>query len=160
MQQANCAIFTGIFLRTHNLVLNAAFQQRDSLRQVSFSNSFPFSRGYSAENFYQMYRFGANYHFPLLYPDWGFGSIIYFLRVRANVFYDYTKVLDFYTNGAKFNPEYKSYGAEIYLHDLPNGGTSFPLIFGIRYSRLLDPDFEGRGPNQWEFILPINLLSK
>jgi hypothetical protein len=146
------------FSFTHNLVLSAAFQQRDSLHEVSFSNSFPFSRGYSAENFYRMYRVGGNYHFPLLYPDWGLASVVYFLRVRANVFYDYTKVLDFYTNGAKFNPEYKSYGAEIYFDT--KWWNQLSVNFGIRYSRLLDPDFEGRGPNQWEFILPINLLSR
>jgi len=34
------------------------------------------------------------------------------------------------------------------------------ISFGIRYSRLLDPDFGGRGPNQWELILPLNLLSQ
>jgi hypothetical protein len=33
-----------------------------------------------------------NYHLPLLYPDWGFGNIVYFLRVRGNAFYDFTKV--------------------------------------------------------------------
>jgi hypothetical protein len=35
-----------------------------------------------------------------------------------------------------------------------------PVSFGIRYSHLLDPDYEGRSPNQWELILPLNLLSK
>ncbi len=143
---------------THNLVLGAAFQQRDSLQQVSFSNGFPFSRGYSAENFYRMYRFAGNYHFPLFYPDWGFGSIVYFLRVRANLYYDYTQVLDFFTNGQKFQPQYRSFGTEIYFDT--QWWNQLSINFGIRYSRLLDRDFEGRGPNQWEFILPINLLSK
>ena len=146
----------GIFL-TNNLVLSAAFQQRDSLDQVSFSNNFPFSRGYSAENFYRMYRFAGNYHFPLLYPDWGLGSVVYFLRIRANLYYDYTRALDFTINGARFQPEYRSYGTEIYFDT--KWWNQLPISFGIRYSRLIDPDFEGRGPNQWEFILPVNLLS-
>jgi hypothetical protein len=143
---------------THNIVLSAAFQQRDSLHQVSFSNSFPFSRGYSGENFYKMYLLAANYHFPLVYPDWGFGSIVYFLRIRANVYFDYTKVMDFFNTGEKFNPQYRSYGTEIFFDT--KWWNQLPISFGIRYSRLLDQDFEGRGPNQWEFILPINLLSK
>ncbi|HSZ86704.1 MAG TPA: hypothetical protein VK787_11790 [Puia sp.] len=147
----------GIFL-TNNLVLAAAFQQHDSLHQVSFSDNFPFSRGYSAENFYQLYRFSANYHFPLAYPDWGFGGIVYFLRVRANVFYDYTHALDFFSTGNKFLQQYRSFGTEIFFDT--KWWNELPVSFGIRYSHLLDPDVEGRGPNQWELILPINLLSK
>lgn len=143
---------------THSLVLSAAFQQRDSLNTVRFSNSFPFSRGYSGENFYRMYRLGANYHIPLAYPDWGFWNMVYFLRIRANLFYDYTKVLDFFSNGSKFQPQFRSYGTEIYFDT--KWWNQLPLSFGIRYSRLIDPDFEGRGPNQWEFILPLNLLSR
>ena len=146
------------FAITHSLVLSAAFQQKDSLQQVSFSNSFPFSRGYSGENFYRMYRLGGNYHFPLFYPDWGFASIVYIFRLRANVFFDYTKALDFYTNGAPFNAQYRSFGAEIYFDT--QWWNQLPVNFGFRYSRLIDHDFEGRGPNQWEFILPINLLGK
>jgi hypothetical protein len=143
---------------THSLVLSAAFQQRDSLDNIIFSNSFPFSRGYSSENFYRMFRFGGNYNFPIAYPDWGFGDIVYFLRVRANLFYDYTKALDFFTNGARFEPTYRSFGTEIYFDT--KWWNQLSISFGFRYSRLLDTDFEGRGPNQWEFILPINLLSK
>jgi hypothetical protein len=143
---------------THNIVLAAAFQQHDSLHNVSFSDNFPFSRGYSAENFYQIYRFSGNYDFPIAYPDWGFGGIIYFLRIRANLFYDYTHALDFYSNGNKFQQQYRSCGTEIFFDT--KWWNELPVSFGIRYSRLLDPDFEGKGPNQWELILPINLLSK
>src|SRR5579871_2057728 len=146
------------FAITNSIVLSAAFQQRDSIHQISFSNSFPFSRGYSAENFYRMYRFGGNYHFPLAYPDWGFGNIVYFLRVRANLFFDYTKVLDFFTNGSRFEPEYKSFGTEIFFDT--KWWNELNVSFGFRYSHLMDADFLGRGPNQFEFILPINLLSR
>ncbi|MBS1947747.1 MAG: hypothetical protein JST47_08265 [Bacteroidetes bacterium] len=146
------------FSETNSLVLSAAFQQHDSLREISFSNSFPFSRGYSAENFYRMFRLGANYHFPLAYPDWGFGNIIYFLRIRANLFFDYTKVCDFYTNSSRFNAQYKSFGTEIFFDT--KWWNQLPVSFGFRYAHLLDNDFLGRGPNQWEFILPINLLSR
>jgi hypothetical protein len=143
---------------THSLVLTAAFQQRDSLNNVRFSNSFPFSRGYSGENFYRMFRLGANYHFPLVYPDWGFADIVYFLRIRANLFFDYTKVPYFSTNGGGVQPQYRSYGTEIYFDT--KWWNQLPISFGIRYSHLMDPDYEGRSPNQWEFILPISLLSK
>jgi len=38
--------------------------------------------------------------------------------------------------------------------------NEYPVSFGIRYSRLFDGEVEGLGPNQWEFILPINLLGR
>ena len=143
---------------THSLLLGAAFQQRDTLQNARFTNNFPFSRGYTAENFYQMYRLTANYNFPLLYPDWGIGNILYFMRIRANLYYDYTQAMDFYTNGATYNGLYRSYGAEVYFDT--KWWNQLPISFGIRYSRLIDPDYEGRGPNQWELILPLNILSE
>ena len=143
---------------THSLLLGAAFQDRDLYNTGGFTNNFPFSRGYSAENFYQMYRLAGNYQFPLLYPDWGFGNMIYFLRIRANLYYDYTKVLDYYTNGAPYNGTFRSYGVEMYFDT--QWWNQLPISFGIRYSHLLDADPEGRGPNQWELILPLNLLSQ
>ena len=148
--------FPGL-ISTHSLVLKGAIQQRDSLNQVRFSNSFPFSRGYSGENFYQMYGFGINYNFPLVYPDWGFANLIYFLRIRANAFYDYTGVPYYATNGPGVQSQYRSAGLEIYLDT--KWWNQLPLSFGIRYSRLLDPDYGGRGPNQWELILPLNILN-
>jgi hypothetical protein len=140
---------------THSLVLAGAFQQRDTLNNARFGNSFPFSRGYSAENFYRMWRLSANYQLPLLYPEWGIGNIVYFLRVRTNLYYDYTKTTDFFIGG---DGQYRSVGSEVFFDT--NWWNQLPISFGIRYSRLLDPDFEGRGPNQWELILPLNILSQ
>ena len=143
---------------THSLLLAAAFQQRDTLGNARFSNGFPFSRGYSAENFYRLWRVSGNYQLPLFYPDWGFGDIVYFLRVRANLYYDYTHAMDFYTSGRVFNANFRSFGSEVYFDT--KWWNQLAVSFGIRYSHLLDPDFEGRGPNQWELILPLNLLSQ
>ncbi len=121
---------------THNLVLGAAWQGRDSLNAGGFSNGFPFSRGYTAENFYRMYRLAVNYDLPLVYPDWGFGNILYFQRIRANLFYDYTNAEEFYNSPS--NTVFRSCGAEIYFDT--KWWNQLPIGFGIRYSRLLDPD--------------------
>ncbi|MDP4129344.1 MAG: hypothetical protein Q8918_02750 [Bacteroidota bacterium] len=149
--------FPGL-ISTHSLEIRAALQQRDSLNQIRFNNSFPFSRGYSGENFYRMYRLAINYHFPLAYPDWGFGNILYFLRIRANVFFDYTRVPSFSNNSPDVELQYRSLGMELYFDT--SWWNELPLSLGIRYSRLLDRDYEGRGPNQWELILPLNLLDQ
>ncbi|HEY1200895.1 MAG TPA: hypothetical protein VGE79_07935, partial [Niastella sp.] len=63
----------GVF-STHNLVFNAAYQKRDTLTDYSFGSSFPMSRGYFGINSYvfpEMFKWGVNYHMPLVYPDLG-----------------------------------------------------------------------------------------
>ncbi|MBC8034732.1 MAG: hypothetical protein H7Y03_11335 [Chitinophagaceae bacterium] len=142
---------------THNLVFNLGFSARDNNQQVNFSNSFPFARGYYSDNFYRMYKAGANYHFPLLYPDAGIGNIVYLLRVRANGFYDFTRVRDF-VNRRLVTADFRSTGCEVFFDT--SWWNEFRVNFGIRYSRLLDNDPDGRGANWFEFILPVNLFSR
>ena len=149
--------FPGLF-KINNLVLGAAFQEQNKYSQVFFTNNFPFSRGYTAENFYNMYRMGATYHFPIAYPECGFGSIVYLLRIQGDLFFDYTGISDFNVNGNPYSQVFRSAGTEIYFDT--KWWNQLPVSFGIRYSRLLDADFAGRSPNQWEFVLPINLLGK
>ena len=143
--------FPGL-LPTHNFILSAAYQGRDTMGQYSFSNSFPFSRGYNGLNFPRMWKVGGNYHFPLLYPDWGFGNIVYFKRIRANGFYDYSHLKSL-RSGSTFS--FKTTGVELFFDT--RWWNQQNLTFGIRYSRLLDADVVRMNPNQWEFILPVGL---
>lgn len=155
---ASGSLYLPGFFSTHSVVLQAAFHRRDSLNQIRFSNNFPFSRGYATANFFQMWKTGANYHLPLLYPDWGFANLVYFLRIRGNLFYDFTRV-QAYNNARVWSEfDFRSYGTEIFFDT--KWWNQLPLSFGFRYSRLLDADIEGRGQNQFEFILPVNLLSR
>lgn len=152
------ALYLPGLARTHNLVITGAYQKRDTVGDYSFSNSFPFSRGYLAVNsrtIPDMYKVGFNYHFPLLYPDMGIGNIVYFLRLRANAFYDYTD-LKFYRSNQHL--QLRSAGGELYFDT--KWWNEYEVSFGIRYSRLMDGELEGLGPNQWEFILPVNLLGR
>jgi hypothetical protein len=151
---ANGTFYLPGLMKTHNLVLSAAYQLRDTAGEYSFTNNFPYARGYEAYNYPRMWKLGVNYHFPLLYPDWGFGQIVYFRRVRANLFYDYSEV-----KSLRYNYELplRSYGAEIYFDT--KWWNQQPLIFGIRYSRLIDAEIVGLGPNQWQIILPVTILN-
>jgi hypothetical protein len=143
----------------HSIILNGAYLKKDKAGQLNFSNSFPFSRGYSAENLYKMIKWGVNYYFPFLYPDKGFANIVYLLRARANLFYDQTHVSDFFQNGDPFKTNFRSTGVEIYFDT--KWWNQLPLTFGIRYSRLLDEDLFGQaGKSRWELILPVNLLQQ
>lgn len=148
----------GLF-KNNSLVLNGAWLKKDSLRQINFSSGFPFSRGYEGTNFYRMYKWGANYHFPLLYPDAGFGNILYVLRVRANVFFDETIAQDFRQNRQEFTANFRSAGTEISFDT--KWWNQVKVSFGFRYSYLLDQDVFGRsGPHRWEIVLPVNIFNQ
>ncbi len=155
---ANANIYLPGLLTNHSLVINGGLLMKDSSRQINFSSDFPFSRGYNAVNLFRMYKVGATYHLPLFYPDAGFGNIVYFLRVRGNVFYDHTYTSDFFTNRTKFNATFRSLGSEIYFDT--KWWNQALITFGFRYSHLLDPDlFGGTGSDRFEVILPVNIFN-
>jgi hypothetical protein len=156
---ANGNLYLPGFFSNHNLVLNGAYLRKDTVGQLNFSNGFPFSRGYTAENLHEMIKWGVNYHLPLLYPDAGFANIVYLLRVRSNLFYDHTHVNDFFSNAAPFKANFRSTGAEIFFDT--KWWNEEEVSFGVRYSYLLDDDiFGGIAKNRWELILPVNLLKQ
>ncbi len=154
---ANGSFYFPGFMVNHNLVINLAHQQKNKNDVIDFSNDFPFSRGYQAENLYDMNKAGINYHFPIAYPDAGVANAYYLFRIRGNAFYDYTHATDFYTNGAKFKGTFRSTGAEVYFDSqLFNEGS---VSFGFRYNRLLDRDvFGGNGRNRFEIIVPVTIF--
>ena len=147
------------FLKNHSLVLNSAYLKQGRNSEINFSSGFPFSRGYNAINLYEMYKWGIDYHFPLFYPDKGFGNIFYLLRVTGNLFYDDTKANDFYSNGNKFVSNFRSTGVEINFDT--KWWNEANISIGIRYSHLLNADlFGGSGRNRWEIILPVNIFNQ
>lgn len=56
--------------------------------QYQFEDTFDYSRGYDALPFNNASKVAVNYQFPLAYPDWGFGGLVYLNRIRTNLFYD------------------------------------------------------------------------
>ncbi len=142
--------FPGL-LSTHSMVINGAFQNSDTLNNYVFSSIFPFSRGYNAINFQKMYKAGANYHFPVMYPDIGVANIVFLKRIRANIFYDHTLAF----NRANRQYTYASTGAELFFDT--GWWNQLPVSFGMRYSRLLNTGFAPAARNRWELILPVNL---
>ncbi|MEO6538818.1 MAG: hypothetical protein ABIT07_11815, partial [Ferruginibacter sp.] len=104
----------------------------------------------------RMYKLGINYELPLLYPDWGFGNIIFFQRLRANFFYDYTNARA-RLNGKLTDIINRSTGTELYFDT--KVWNALPVSFGVRFARLLDTDLRHPGArNRWEIIVPINLI--
>lgn len=152
---ANSSFYFPGFSKNHSTVINASYQKRDSLPDL-FSNTFSYSRGYDALSTRQMYKFGVNYHFTLLYPDWGIGNIVFFQRIRANAFYDHT-IATARLNGILTDIKNRSTGGEIYFDT--KVWNALPVSFGVRFSHLMDINY--RNPavkNLWEFIVPIGLI--
>ncbi|HVK96728.1 MAG TPA: hypothetical protein VM368_02870 [Flavisolibacter sp.] len=148
---------TNVFLPSignHSIVLSASWQETDT-GNVVLSNRFANSRGYDEYYFSRMWRASANYHMPLLYPDWGFANLIFFLRVRSNFFFDYTKV---YSKNKINNWDLRSVGTEVFFDT--KVWNALPVSFGFRVSHLLDRDFSNRpaGRNVFEFVLPVSLI--
>lgn len=141
--------------KNHSFVFAAHYQRRDTLGQYIFSNAFPTARGYPALDNPRMWRLSYNYHFPLLYPDFGVGNIVYVQRLRANIFYDNMHLKSLRT-GRVVN--LRTLGTEILFET--KWWNQQPVTFGVRYSRLLDASLFLVRPNanQWELIMPINLI--
>ncbi|HVG42513.1 MAG TPA: hypothetical protein VM888_12940 [Chitinophagaceae bacterium] len=147
----------GVFLpslfKNHSIVFSGSFQQTDT-SNVVFSNRFANSSGYREYYFSRMWRTSANYHLPLAYPDLGFASIVYFLRVRTNVFFNYTKV---FSNDKSRTRALRSTGIEL-LFDT-KWWNQLPIPVGVRWSYLLDKEIAGPTKrNQWELVIPIDLI--
>ncbi|GAA4307656.1 hypothetical protein GCM10023149_01260 [Mucilaginibacter gynuensis] len=141
----------------HNLIVTAAHQEKGQNNVIGFSNNFAFSRGYEAENLYKMNKVGVNYHFPIAYPDAGVANTVYLLRLRGNVFYEYTHASDFYVDGSKFKANFRSVGGAVFFDTKFFNQES--ISFGIRYSHLLDRDlFGGSGSNRIELVLPVSIF--
>jgi hypothetical protein len=146
-------------IKNHSIVLSGSYQRVDT-NSVIFSNRFANSRGYENYYFRTMWRFSGNYHFPIFYPDFGLANLIYLQRLRANIFYDYTRVYSGYFGSAPSRSRnLRSTGAEIYFDT--KFWNQLPVSFGIRISHLLDDGFssQDRNGNTWlEFILPLDLI--
>jgi hypothetical protein len=149
--------FPGL-VTNHSFFIDLAHQQKGSDNSViDFSNDFPFSRGYTAENLHDMNKVGVNYAFPIAYPDAGVANTVYFLRIRGNLFFDYTRATDVYADGSPFKANFRSAGLEVFFDT--EWFNQEPITFGLRYSHLLDPDlFGGNGRNVFEFVVPVSIF--
>lgn len=142
------------FSANHSLVLQGAYQQRDTMLRYAFTDNFVYARGYEKPFYEHIYKAGANYHFPICYPDWGFANLLYFMRLRGNVFYDHSVAYNFRT---RKDVTYASAGGELFFDT--KIGNVLPFTFGMRYSRLLDTDpVDPSRKNRFEVIVPLQQL--
>jgi hypothetical protein len=94
--------------------------------------------------------------FPIILPGLGIANILYLQRIRANAFYDFTKV---YSNDKSRTADQRSVGGELYVDT--KWWNQYELSFGLRVSHLLDTDFFTRTKGTIvEFIMPVSIFPR
>ncbi len=127
----NSTIFLPAIFINHGFNINGALKIEDKSNDYFFENEFKYSRGYSALPSDEIYRLSANYSFPLLYPNWGFGGITHFKRVKANLFADISRA-----KLQNYNYNMNSLGSELIFDN--TFLNLIPLTIGFRASYLLN----------------------
>jgi hypothetical protein len=87
-------------LKHHSLQLSLGYQEQNPLRYM-FSSRLSFPRGYAAQRTYTLTAFTSDYTFPVCYPDLALGPVLYFKRIRGNLFFDYAANSFKYVNSQK-----------------------------------------------------------
>lgn len=115
------------FMLHHSIKLDLNYQSRDFTKYY-FPNQIIAPRGYLLLKEKNIGYFALNYKFPLAYPDFSLGSIVYIKRVKLNLFYDagYRKL-------ENATQKLKSEGFEL-TSDMHFLRFVFPVDLGFRYS--------------------------
>jgi len=131
-------------LKHHSLNVKLGYEkQRRDLAEnyYLFQSSQFFPRGQNYIAFNQISTFNVNYSFPIWYPDINIGPIVYFKRLRANLFYDYASANELFSND---NKTIHSTGAELFLQ-MYVLRLGVPIEIGARVSYLengtIKPEF-------------------
>lgn len=116
--------FPGL-LRNHGLRIDLRYQHK-SPGDYSYNNLVSMPRGYLLRNYNQMKVVAVNYKFPLAYPDFNAGNLMYLKRIKATVFADIAKGIHGATSERLF-----SFGTEI-TSDIHFFRFLFPFDVGMR----------------------------
>ena len=146
--------FRGL-LPTHSFTFTGAFKYEYYFNDYQFPDLSIYPRGYSIPTTNYLFTLQSNYHFPLLYPDFGLIGIVYFHRIRANLFFDVAtgdvvSIAGSFPNDGYFT----SIGGEVifdtqWLHIIP-------ISLGFRTSLLLNRDmFDPQRLVHFEFFIPV-----
>jgi hypothetical protein len=138
--------FPGI-IRHQGLNIYTGFQQR-KIGGYKFSDIVAYPRGITGKQDNDLISIRSTYAFPIAYPDWSIGPVVYLKRIRANLFYDYAFG---WHSGIQRN--YNSYGADL-LAEMHILRFLAPMEFGVRGAYL--PDEQSI---YWSFLFSIGFDS-
>ncbi|MGE4585714.1 MAG: hypothetical protein AB7D05_00045 [Mangrovibacterium sp.] len=83
--------FPGL-IKNHGIRLYGGWQKKENTSGLNFQDAVRFPRGYSRMQNNKLISAGADYLFPLCYPDLSLGSLFFLKRLRVALFYDYARV--------------------------------------------------------------------
>ncbi len=128
----------------HNLMLLADYKGDLDDGDYQFTSGLN-QRGFGLIEADKIWRLSANYHMPVFYPDWGFGGLVYFYRIRSNVWFEHSIGE---LEGERNN--YSSTGIELVFDmNILNETTA---TIGLRASFTLDTDPTG---SMFEVFVPV-----
>jgi hypothetical protein len=141
--------------KNHNLAFQLSYQNEDAENDYRYTDNFSYARGYNRPVYDFIYKVGSNYHMPLVYPDWGFWGVLYFYRLRSNVFYDYSRAhFTISSTNTKSIQLYNSVGGELIVDSRVLNLYDFSL--GFRYSYLLNEDPQQENlKHSFEVFIPL-----
>ena len=100
-------------IRTHSTTLRAAYMMQNNAT-YNFTSKPLTPRGVTDNQWAKNYMaYSVDYLFPIIYPDWGLGSVIFIKRVALNAFADYSKGWYFNNLGGTTQQSNYSYGADL-----------------------------------------------
>lgn len=127
---------TAIGLRkNHGLKLSFRLLKEQDSNGYLYEDLFGHARGYLPNLRDTEYVFSLDYGLPLLYPDIGFAGLAYCNRVRANLFYDYGKLIYADTKQSQ-----SSIGLELFLDVKFLNSAYVTSALGFRSAYLLNKD--------------------
>lgn len=113
---ANFNLYIPGLMRHHSLRLNAAWEDQQATA-YNPSPAIGLPRGYAllpGMSYTSILRGSGEYYFPMFYPDWSAGPVVYFKRFHASIFLDYAQVsfMDSFP-GELQSANYMSFGASV-----------------------------------------------
>ncbi len=139
LRLAQTTIYFPGFKPNHGIRIYASSQNKNNTGGVGFSEAIRYPRGWGKINTNQMVSLASDYKFPVFYPEWSVGGLVYLKRVNASIFADYGHLNgNIYKNGEVtgiFKTNISSYGIEL------TGDANFlrfyaPVEIGFRSSYL------------------------
>jgi hypothetical protein len=127
-------------MRNHGLKIEGGYKIEEIINDYRFFDNFKHARGYTPLQGDNEWVISVNYALPISYPDFGLVGIVYFKRIRANIFADFSEV-----KRESLNKTFaqNSVGTEI-LFDMPTLNW-LQLSFGARFTSLLNTNYFDNG---------------
>jgi len=140
--------FPGL-MKHHTARFYIAGQMKDSYN-FAFNDLILLPRGYSSIHSDNYLSFRFDYIFPIFYPDFSLGSLAYFKRLKAAVFFDYGKG-SYFQNMQTIYLEHQSIGLDL-TTDLHFLRHMAPFAIGVRSAYLIS-----NNQMYYQFLFSLNL---